>query len=297
MEDYDAVVVGGGPAGLTAAIYLARFRRRVLVVDAGKGRAREIPCSHNHSGYPAGVAGAELVADMAKQAARFGAAFVSHELTGIEQGPPLEVELAERSVTTRALMLCTGVVNHSPDIDAATHKRALQAGQLRYCPICDGYEVIGKSVAVLGNRPGAIQEALFLKTYTDEVMYVRVEGSPITEVDDNARLEKANIRALPCPISSIQFDDRVTIQCGDEDVHCDTMYSALGSAPSNRLAQQLGLSLDVDGLIKVDKHQRTSTKSVYAAGDIVPGLDQISVAMGTAAIAATALHNDLKADE
>ncbi|TXC68156.1 NAD(P)/FAD-dependent oxidoreductase [Sphingorhabdus soli] len=312
-QTYDCIIVGGGPAGLTAATYLARYRRRVLLIDAGKSRAAMIPRSHNHSGHPDGIEGVELLRRMALQAAQFGAELrngcVAKIASGDDNGNDggFVLTLAEGdSVAARAVLIATGVVNRRPPIDDEAHDAALAAGTLRYCPICDGYEAGGweseiggeRRIAVVGADGHGVAEALFLKTYSDQVTLMTLIACDLDE-HDRADLRHAGVTWETRPASGFAFEEQwVTVTLDDgEEQRFDTLYPALGSNANSELAEQLGLDLDDDRCLMTDKHQRLGMKGLYAAGDIVVALDQISVAMGQAAIAATTIHNDLRKAE
>jgi thioredoxin reductase (NADPH) len=310
-EPYDCIIIGGGPAGLTAATYLARYRRRVVLVDAGKSRAAMIPRSHNHSGHPDGIEGVALLRRMALQAAQFGAELrngcVAKIARGDEAGSDggFVVTLAEGgTMRARAVLIATGVVNRRPPIDDDTHDAALADGTLRYCPICDGYEAGGwdgesgggeRRIAVLGADGHGVAEALFLKTYADHVTLLTLIACDLDE-HDRADLKRAGVTWEMRAASAFAFAETgvtVTLEDGEAQ-RFDTLYPALGSNANSELVEQLGLDLDDERCIMTDRHQRLGMKGLYAAGDIVAALDQISVAMGHAAIAATTIHNDLR---
>lgn len=294
-DRYDVLVVGGGPAGLTAAIYLARFRRRVIVVDEGHSRAKWIPCTHNHAGFPEGIGGEDLLVRMRTQAEQYGAAIVTGRLDTLESSGDLFDACGEGlAITARAVVLATGVENRRPAIDADTHRNALDRGLLRYCPVCDGFEAIDQAIGVIGADRHGVAEALFLATYSDDVTLLAQETVDLS-VAERADLSRAGIKIKDSPIEALTFSNMVDVRLRDEsECRFDTIYPALGSDTNNALAKLLGLKLSDDRCIVVDPEQRTSVAGVYAAGDIVMSLDQISVAMGHAAIAATALHNDLR---
>lgn len=302
-DPLDCLIVGGGPAGLTAALYLARFHRRVMVVDKGEGRLQMIPRTHNLAGYPQGIRGADLLSEMRDQAARYGAALVQAEVTALRHADGLiEAEIAgagaplAQPVRARTVLLATGVVNHRPPLDAATHDRAVAAGLLRYCPICDGYEQSGKRIAVLGGDRHGLAEAVFLRSYSRDVTLVSLTGLALDPAE-RAEADRAGVALAPAPVSHFGFDEgevRLTLADGSQHVF-DTLYAALGTHTRNRLGEMLGTRL-VDGECFVtDAHQRTTASGVYAAGDAVDALDQIGIAIGTGARAAVAIHNDLRA--
>ncbi|MBE7185974.1 MAG: NAD(P)/FAD-dependent oxidoreductase [Methylobacterium mesophilicum] len=292
----DCLIVGGGPAGLTAAIYLARFHRRVAVVDDGNSRALWIPRSHNHAGFPDGIEGSELLARMRAQAERYGAKIVQGRIASIEQrengfhasgeGPALEA---------RTVILATGTENRRPDVDPATHRSALDRGLLRYCPVCDGFEASGQAIGVIGADARGVAEALFLRGYSEDVTLLAAKTVEL-DPEERADLERAGIKLEQRPLAQLDFeDDHVSARLdGGGVLRFDTVYPALGSDSNDMLAKALDLRMGDGCCIAVDSKQRASRQGVYAAGDIVYALDQISVAMGHAAIAATTLHNDLR---
>lgn len=296
---FDCVVIGGGPAGLTAAIYLARFHRKVVVVDDGNSRALWIPRSHNCSGFPEGIGGRELLKRMREQAACFGAEFIEGRIDRIEgDAGAFLLYSADSTLKARRVILATGTVNRQPDIDAQTHRRALDSGLLRYCPICDGFEATDQTIAVLGADRRGVAEAMFLRTYSRDITLLAMDEVEVNE-EDRRDLDRAGIRLATQPLARLEFgDDRLVAHLRDgRELTFDTLYPALGSDANDMLAQALGLEMGDGCCIAVDQKQRTSREGIYAAGDIVHALDQISVAMGHAAIAATTLHNDLRERE
>ncbi len=297
MKQYDAAIVGGGPAGLTAAIYLARFKRGVILFDRDGSRAKLIPRSNNHAGFPDGIAGPELLARMTEQARKFGAEIRTGDVTGIAaEGEDWRLTGEGIDIAARAVILATGVDNLCFDMPTpAEHQAALDAGKLRYCPVCDGFEASGKRIAVIGAETHGVAEALFLRTYSDSVALFTMIENELHE-KDRSDLVKAGIPWDPRPVARYDFTgDAVTLHfAGGDRVEVDTVYPALGSTPNSALFEQLALLTDAEGCTPVDAHQRLGLAGLYAAGDIVAGLDQISVAMGQAAVAATALHNDLR---
>jgi len=293
----DCVIVGGGPAGLTAAIYLARFHRRAVLVDRGGSRAAMIPRSHNHAGYPEGIPGKELLRLMAEQARQFGADLRAGNITGIAaQGEDWRLQLADgTALVTRSVLFATGVDNRRPDIAPAVHDAALNAGTLRYCPICDAHEASGQRIVVLGAESHGVAEALFLRHYSPHVSLHTMQTCELHE-KDRADLARAGVSWDPRSVSRYEFGaGGVTLHFADGSTQqADTLYPALGSDPNVELIAQLGFRLDGANCVLTDSHQRMGLSGLYAAGDVVAALDQISVTMGHAAVAATTIHNDLR---
>ncbi|MEA3010137.1 MAG: thioredoxin reductase [Sphingomonadales bacterium] len=291
---FDCLIVGGGPAGLTAAIYLTRFHLTCKLVDAGKSRAGWIPCTHNHAGYPDGISGKELIARMKEQAQKYGTSIVTSRvgrLDIVEGG--FKAEWGEGSVVARKVLIATGVTNRRPPMDEELHDEALARGLIRYCPICDGYEVTDKKVGVIGDDSHGVAEAVFLRGFTEDITLIAPHAAHDLSAEDRARLEEYGIQTLdgPCEAVAAQ-EDCIVVDTADGHYTFDSLYPALGSDMHNELAVQVGATLK-DGNIVVDSHQRSSVPGLYAAGDIVLGLDQISHAMGEGGVAAVTIRNDL----
>ncbi len=294
--DFDCLIVGGGPAGLTAAIYLTRFHLSIKLVDAGSSRAALIPCTHNHAGYPDGISGTELIERMKAQAQKYGASIVAGRVTRLDRVEDgFEAEWGEGSVTARKVLLATGVTNRRPPMDEELHDDALARGLIRYCPICDGYEVTDKVVGVIGDDSHGIAEAVFLRGFTKDITLIAPHASHDFSAEDRARLEEYDIKAVDGPCSAVAaHDDCIVVDTADGHYTFDSVYPALGSDTHTELAEQVGAKLSGDtGCIVVDSHQRTDVAGLYAAGDVVLGLDQISHAMGEGGVAATTIRNDL----
>ena len=294
-EPLDCLIVGGGPAGLTAAIYLARFHLDILVVDDGKGRAESIPCTHNHAGYPDGISGKELVRLMREQAQKYGARIERDYVTRldkIDQG--FCATWGSGSVETKTVLLATGVKNRRPPIDEELHDEALARGLIRYCPICDGYEVTDKRVGVIGSDSRGVAEAVFLRSYTSDVTLIAPDKALSLTAEDQERLQTAKIDFVDGPAQAVALSENcIVVDTAEGHFTFDSVYPALGSDTHTQLAEQVGARLNDLGCIGVDARQRTSVDGLYAAGDVVIGLDQISHAMGEGGVAATAIRNDL----
>lgn len=289
----DCIIIGAGPAGLTAAIYLARFHLSIRLFDSGDSRAALIPCTHNHAGYPDGIKGTDLLALMLAQAERFGATREMVAVTRIERdGDNFRVHTDTGSFGARTVLLATGVVNIRPDMDAATHDDALARGLIRYCPICDGYEVTDKRVGVIGTGDHGMAEALFLRGFTRDVTLIAHDGEHDLDDAGRAKLADAGIAWVDGPCTPMMTDgEEMVVQTAGGERRFDSVYPALGSRIRSRLAVAAGANASDDGCLEVDSHQRTSVPGLFAAGDVVKGLDQISHAMGEAGVAATAIRN------
>ncbi|WP_029914678.1 NAD(P)/FAD-dependent oxidoreductase [Caulobacter sp. UNC358MFTsu5.1] len=295
-ERLDAIVVGAGPAGLTAALYLGRFRRRVLVVDGGDSRAAWIPITHNHPGFPDGVAGTALLALQRDHALRYGAVIQQgavEGLTVVDDG--FELALDGRPLRAPTVLLACGVEDNAPDLPQVDE--SVRRTLLRICPICDGFEVTGQRVGVIGHGALGAREALFLRTYADRLTLIHIAAPEALPAEERALLARAGVAVIEAPIEDVELQpDRPRALCfsGAGRVEFDALYSALGVTPRTGLALAAGARHDDQGRLVVDDHQQTSIPGLYAAGDMVRGLNQITTAQGEAAIAATAMHNRLK---
>jgi thioredoxin reductase (NADPH) len=292
----DALIVGGGPAGLVSAVYLARFRRRVQLIDAKSSRASLIPCSHNCPGFPEGIAGNELLRRLREQACRYGAGVVDDRVDSLERTPggTFIARCATHAVEARSVVLATGVVDIEPELPNL--RDAIHQGLVRHCPICDGFEVVGQRVAVIGSGEKGAREARFVRHFTDALTLFSLGPSGIDGEDRDA-LRTQGIDVVESAVTELHREGRqiVGLRTADgRDHHFQTIYSALGSVCHCALARALGVECAEDGSIITDRRQRTSVPGVYACGDIVhDSLNQIAVAAGHAAIAATAIHNSL----
>lgn len=291
----DCIIIGGGPAGLTAAIYLARFHLSIRIFDSGSSRAAWIPMTRNHAGFPDGISGRELLDRMRAQAQKYGAICDAGKVTKIDRdGDRFVVSIDERRVRGRTVLLATGVVNNRPEVADDAHDEALAAGLIRYCPVCDGYEVTDKNVGVIGTGERGVGEALFLRGYTDRLTLIAPEGQHDLAAEQRKELEAAGIGIVDGPIEPLRIDgDQIVAPADNETLRFDSIYPALGSVIRSELAVAAGAAASDDGCLEVDPHQRTSVPGLYAAGDVVKGLDQISHAMGEAGVAATTIRNDL----
>jgi thioredoxin reductase (NADPH) len=290
MPPIDCLVVGAGPAGLTAGLYLARFRRQATVFDGGQSRAQWIPMARNIAAWPEGITGGEFLSRARVQAEGYGARFEAANVIGLEAtgDDGFEAVLEDgRRLRARTVILTTGVAEVEPPFPA--FDEGVRRGVVNLCPICDGFEAQGKRLAVLGSGQHGAAEALFLRTYAQRIDLYTTGSEPIPD-EILAWLDDARVTVRPAALDRIAVEAQGVRVDGE---FYDRLYSALGVRPRHLLAERLGARLDEDGRLVVDSHQATTVDGLYAAGDLVRGLNQISVAMAEAAIAATAVHNRL----
>ncbi|WP_201830578.1 NAD(P)/FAD-dependent oxidoreductase [Microvirga zambiensis] len=294
----DCLIVGGGPAGLTTGLYLARFKRRFAVIDSGTPRAAWIPTSHNIPVFAEGISGEEILLRTRTNLEQYGAVVQAGRVTGLKKQPDRFIAVVEdkdggmEQIAARRVVLATGSVDIEPDLPDMPN--AVQRGLVRYCPICDGYESRDRKIAVIGYGAHGIGEAVFIaRTYSRDVTLLTL-GQPLElNPEQQARLDEHDIKIVESPVESLEMeDDRISaVHMGGKEHRFDVLYSALGLKYRSDLAISLGAKHDPSGGLIVDSHCQTSVKGLYAAGDIVRGLDQIVVGMGHAALAATHIHN------
>jgi thioredoxin reductase (NADPH) len=276
-EILDCIVVGGGPGGLTAATYLARYRRSVRLFDTGCTRAGWIPKSRNCPGFPHGVGGEELLQRMRDQARKFGVDTIPGEVTALSRDDDgFRIRQGDTELRARHVILATGCEDVTPELDGL--EGAIECGAVRMCPICDAFEAIDTTIAVYGPA----DKATSLVPSTDDI-----NGGIRDE------LSRDGIELTPVP-TSLAFDGkRCAFVLDGTPRSFDVVYPMLGLISRSSLAVGAGAQCDEEGALIVDARQMTSVEGLYAIGDVVSALNQISVATGHAAIAATDVHNRL----
>jgi thioredoxin reductase (NADPH) len=232
---------------------------------------------------------------MRRQAEKYGAQIASGRVEALEpvrrgfriisDGKPLHA---------RTVILATGVVDNTPDLPDL--EDGVAKGLVRFCPICDGYEVIGQTVGVIGRDDHCAREAIFIRTWSDDVTFINVGRGKLAK-PLLADLKRAQVKVIDSAIQGVVIEKR-RITAFDFGAGAprrfDAVYSALGVTARNQLAVQAGARLDDTGRLVVGEHQETSVPGLYAAGDVVRGLNQISTAEGEGAVAATHIHNALR---
>jgi thioredoxin reductase (NADPH) len=292
----DCIIIGAGPAGLTAAIYLSRYWLSIRLFDSGDSRAALIPCTRNHAGFPDGISGKGLLDRMREQARGFGAIREEKRVEHLARhADGFTVGTDSGTYRARTVLIATGVVNlPPPEMDEALHNEALARRLLRYCPVCDGYEVTDKRVGVIGSGNHGTREAEFLRGYSSDITLVAPLGEHELDDECRRRLEEAGVAVVAGPCGGYAIDgERLTLTTAEGRLAFDSVYPALGLHVRSELAVAAGAETAEDGALVVDDHLETTVPGLFAAGDVVIGLDQISHAMGQAGVAATAIRNHL----
>jgi len=286
------IVVGAGPAGLTAAVYFGRFRRRCLLLEDGHSRARWIPTSHNIPGFTAGIGGEEFLATLKQQALQFGAVLQRAHVYSLDENEGIfTVRTDNGTLMSRYVLLATGVRDHLPAIEGA--ETAVTRSVLRVCPICDAFEAIDQRIAIIGDGAMGEREAEFLRNYSDTVTVLDI--GPSTGIRTPPPPGATGVERISINLSQLEIkENRVTLASPHGERHFDVAYLALGATPQHALARSLRAECDERDALMVNAHQATSVPRLYAAGDVVRGLNQVVVAAAEGAIAATDIHNKLR---
>jgi thioredoxin reductase (NADPH) len=293
-SNWECLIIGGGPAGLTAATYLARFQRSTLVLDSGESRAALIPATHNYPAFAKGISGLELVERLKTQASQYGAVLRQGSVERPERhGSEFFAAVgAGTHVRAKNVVLATGIVDEKPNLPGMP--QFIYRGRVRFCPICDGYEAMDQHIAVIGSLKSAFRKACFLRTYSRRVSLL-ILGEIAPSDEDIQMLRDADLD-LPrtAVVDLIEQEDQITAIMDDgASIVPDVLYPAMGCTVRSDLARDLGARHEDDGSILTDRDQITSIPGLYAIGDITTELHQLSVATGQAATAATHIHNQL----
>ena len=290
----EVIVVGGGIAGLSAAIYLGRARRDVLVIDSGHSMAKWEPVVQNYLGFPNGVGGQELLKNGRTQARRYQARIIRDKITTVSARNSIFVLKGRRKTyRTKRLLIATGIFHLPPEIPGV--KECL-GHSMFFCKDCDGYRVRGKRIAIIGSNNEAVEYALGMLGYSSCVIVATNGKQPIWDKQHARWLEEYEIPVARKPIRDVAHRKRkirgLEFATG-KSVKIDYLFTTRGDIFYNQLARKLGAKIDRDGQIKVDHCLRTTVAGLYAAGCVTPANCQMIIAAGQGAIAAQAINRDL----
>lgn len=292
---HDTLIIGGGPGGLTAAIYLRRFRRNIILVDKGNSRLGWIPVTHNYPGFPDGIHGQSLLDKLRDQLKRYDGEVVQGEVTRLVREDGCFVAAHEGGeIRARTVLLATGIADSGMPIE--NFLEAVACGAVRLCPVCDGFDVLDQKIAVVTSDTNPVGHALFMRTFSADVMLFERTKDALVDPSDRQRLHDAGVRYITSPLKGVTMSERMTPVMHTEDgerYQSDVLYPMLGETARSDLAVALGARAAACMELEVDDHQQTTVEGLYAIGDVAKGLNQISVAAGQAAVAATRIHNVL----
>jgi thioredoxin reductase len=292
MSSYDVVVIGGGAAGLSAALVLSRARRNVLVVDAGE--PRNAPAAHMH-GYLSrdGAPPSELLATGRREVCGYGGTIIDATVADVAlDGAGFRVVLAEgRRIATRRLLVTTGLRDELPDLPGI---RERWARDVLHCPYCHGHEVRDQRLGVVGGTPAAVHYAQIVRQWTRDLVYF-TPSDTLTEIERTRLLARA-IGIVEGGIDRlvVQDDHLRGVSLSDGRViPLDALFVPPRFVPHHDLLLALGCHTDAEGWVIVDPTGRTSVPGAWAAGNVVDPRAQVITAAGAGSMAAIALNADL----
>jgi thioredoxin reductase len=292
MEDqpYDVVIVGGGAAGLSAALVLGRARRRVAVIDAGA--PRNAPAAHMQGFLSRdGMPPTELLAAGRAEVTGYGVDIIEGNVVGVDPG--FAVRLANGdTVTGRRLLVTTGVSDELPDIPGV---RERWGRDLLHCPYCHGWEVRDRPIGVLGTNPGAVLHAQLVRQWSDDVIYFAHTHDP--SASEQSELDARGITVVRGEVARLIVDnDHLTgVELADGEIvaRAAVFIRPVNTPHPDGLLASLGCELDAAGFATVDNTGRTSADGVWAAGNVVDPRAQVITSAGAGSAAAIAINADL----
>jgi thioredoxin reductase len=292
---YDVAIVGGGPAGLCAALWLARYLHKVVVIDSGDPRNWETRGINGYLGHQ-GIRSPELRALGRAECAKFGVDFVDGivDRATNEPGEVFAILLSDgTTIEAHRILLAIGIKDFWPDIPGLER---CYGETVHVCPDCDGYETRDKKTVVVGQGRKAGGMALALTTWTRQIVICTNGEKAKTSQALLDKLKALNIPVVEAPIKGIVSKSSEIIGIdleGGMSLDCERLYFAIGQYPADDLGAQLGCKRDELGRLVIDDRNHTSVKNVYAAGDIAPGPQVAIVAAASGAVAAIAIHASL----
>lgn len=300
-KTYDCIIVGGGIAGLQAAIQLGRYEHDILVVDSNDGRSAICRSYHNLLGWPDGVSGEQLRSLGRQQAEAVGVEFQSDRIVTArkDKGEFILDGKDGYHYVGRKLLLATGVMDNIPKIKNLLPCLGLS---VYVCPDCDGYEVKNKNVVILGSGEAGAEMAQTIHYWTDEITFINHESKEVTD-ETRRKLEERNIRYVEGNISEaiVEGDSDfkgVRLDNGKEISGEKGFIAFGGNQVHTELARQLGVEILDNKHINADaRSKETNVEEVWAAGDIVAHSEQVSTAMGDGSIAAIWIHKKLLSEK
>lgn len=294
MQEREVVVVGAGLAGLSAALYLGRAMRDVLVVDAGHSMAIWEPDVRNYLGFPDGISGEALLERGRDQAEEFGAEFVQDVvLDASGSAGAFVLKGGKDTYKARRVILATGITHLPPDVPGV---QECMGHSLFFCKDCDGHRVRGKSITVMGSNDDAAEYALAMLVYSPRVLIATNGEMPRWDDQHAEWLKDYEVPVHTGRVESVEHEDRqIKGLCfeGGRVIATEILFTTRGDTYHNRLAHALGAPMDKEGQILVDDCMQTQVRGLYAAGCVTPANCQMIIAAGQGARAAQAVNRDL----
>jgi thioredoxin reductase (NADPH) len=290
----DVAIIGAGPAGVSAAIYLGRAKRSVTVIDSKKPMCRWEPHVENYLGFPDGIGGEELLARGRQQAERYDIQFVEDTVeTATGKSGDFAIQCKGREFQASRILLATGIFHIPPAIPAL---EACLGHSMFFCKDCDGFRVQDKRIGIVGSSNDSVEYALGLLVYSPCVFVLTNGARPRWDKKHAKWIDEYEIQVFEQPIESVDHNEgHIRSMTFAEGKHLllDTIFTTRGDIVHNRIADDLGAKLGEQGEVLVDACMMTSVRGVYAAGCVTPANCQIIIAAGQGAIAAQSINRDL----
>ena len=280
---YDVIIVGAGPAGISAGLYAKRSGLNVLVLYNGESNLEKATEIENYYGFPDGISGKDLYLDGIKQAQNIGIDVKNEEVLHIEKIEEFTVKTVSGTYTSKAVIIATGNKKLRPNIKGILE---FEGKGISYCAICDGFFYRNKKVAVIGSKKFALSEATDLKRITNDVTILTNAEESIDFGDFNVNSAKITEINGDSKVRSITFEDGTSI-----DV--DGIFIALGEAGGSDFAKKMGVILDKDNIV-VDENMQTNIEGLYSCGNSTGGLLQVCKAVYEGAKAGLSVVNYIK---
>lgn len=267
---YDVIVIGSGPAGITAAIYAKRRNLSILVISKGNGTLQKAEKIDNYYGFENGISGKELYVNGIKQAKNLGIDFIEDEVINIEYINQFTIETVNSKYEAKAVILATGVSRNVPNIKGI---KEFEGKGVSYCAVCDSFFYKGKDVAVLGDGNYAIHEFETLKPIASSVTILTNGNTMVENRDSSIEVNSKKIREFrgDTKLEEVEFEDN-TIQ------NLNGVFIAMGTASSSDLARKIGARIENNNIV-VNENMETTVPGLFACGDCTGGLLQISKAV------------------
>jgi thioredoxin reductase (NADPH) len=291
---HDVAIIGAGPAGLSAAIYLGRAKRKVLVIDSNKPMCRWEPHIENYLGFPDGISGDDLLARGREQTSRYDVEFVDDTIdTASGKLGEFTMEGEKGKYTARRVLLGTGIFHIPP---AIPELEACLGHSMFFCKDCDGFRVQGKRIGIVGTNNDTVEYALGMLIYSPTVFVMNNGFKPTWDKKYAEWLKEYEICVFPDRVEEVDHDCgqiRTITFANGKKLLLETLFTTRGDVVHNRVAHDLGAELDDAGQVVVDRCMMTSVPGVYAAGCVTPANCQIIIAAGQGAIAAQSINRNL----
>jgi len=278
MDEYDVIIIGKGPSGISAALYTVRANLKTLIVGKDASALKNSSKIENYFGFESPISGQQLLEAGVKQASRLGAAIVNDEVTSLEFGDGYTIKTVSNDYTAKAVLIATGQAPRRPELPGA---KEFEGKGVSYCTTCDGFFYKNKNVGILGNGNFAVQQAMDLEPFTKDIT-IFTNGLSESFSDEYAqsavkyKINREHVEGL----AGDNILGGIMLASGQQKL--DGLFIASGTASSVDFAMKLGVAVKENAIV-VDQQQRTNLDGVFAAGDCTGGFRQIAIAVGQGA--------------